>query len=213
MEAFFSVLSRIHVNLKVMKVVKSFESLDLNSVYTYADYLKWQFEERVELIKGKIFKMSPAPSRKHQEISFNLSGMFFNGLKGKKCKAYSAPFDVKLPGKSKEDKEITTVVQPDLCIVCDVSKLEERGCTGAPDLIVEILSPSTSKKDLRDKFSLYEEAGVKEYWVVYPEEETLEVFRLNKDNSYVFEKVYVKGDKMKVYDLNLKIEISEVFRF
>ena len=196
-----------------MKIVTDFDSLDLEKVYSYADYLKWRFEERVELIKGKIFKMSPAPAKKHQEVSGNLFGLFWTHLRNSKCKVYSAPFDVKLPAKSKKDEEIFTVIQPDICIVCDPEKLEERGCTGAPDLIVEILSPTSSKRDLKDKFVLYEESGVAEYWVIYPAEETLEVFRLNNAGKYHLENICVKDDIVKTRSLKLQIDLKEVFHF
>jgi len=153
-----------------------FSDLDLSKSYTYADYLKWTFEERVELIKGKIFKMSPAPSSGHQRISWHLNGLLFNYLNGKKCEAFSAPFDVRLPRKSKDDKDIITVLQPDICIICDPSKVEEKGCLGAPDIVIEILSPFTNKKELKYKHEVYQEAGVKEYWVVDPREKSLQIY-------------------------------------
>jgi len=152
--------------------------LDFNKVYTYADYMKWQFDERVELLKGKIFKMSPAPNRMHQEISSIIHYEIFNFLKTSKCKVYAAPFDVRLPRKSKEDKDILTVLQPDICVICDESKLDDRGCIGAPDIVVEILSPSNNKKELKYKYEIYEEAGVKEYWVVFPPEKTIMIYTL-----------------------------------
>ncbi|WP_042344549.1 Uma2 family endonuclease, partial [Capnocytophaga canis] len=152
-----------------MKNVLNINQLDVeNGVYTYADYLLWKFEERVELLKGKIFKMSPAPSLKHQKISMNLSGLLWQFLRGKKCQLFSAPFDVRLPKKEEKGDNIHTVVQPDLCIICDESKLDERGCIGAPDLIIEILSPGNSKKEMKNKFELYQESGVEEYWIVNP---------------------------------------------
>ena len=125
-----------------------------------------------ELIRGKIYKMSPAPTSKHQIVVGNLHGIVWNFLRGKSCKVFTAPFDVRLPSapKKKADKEISTVVQPDLCVICDLEKIDERGCLGAPDWIVEILSKFTSAKDLNEKFSVYEEAGVREYWVVHPQE-------------------------------------------
>src|SRR5260221_2999835 len=138
------------------------EEPDPSYNYTYADYLKWKFEERLELFRGKIYKLS-APATRHQEISMSLSSYFFNYLKGKKCKAFHAPFDVRLPVKNrKKDDEVNTVVQPDICVICDETKLDERGCCGAPDLVAEILSPGNSKKEVRLKYELYEEAGVRE---------------------------------------------------
>ena len=157
--------------------------LDTNKTYTYANYITWQFKERIELIKGKLFKMSPAPARRHQGISVELSTQFHNYLKKKGCKSYSAPFDVRFP-KGEDDEQTFTVVQPDICVICDKSKLDDRGCVGAPDLIVEILSPATAKKDVKDKFQLYEESGVKEYWIVSPENKLVDVFILKDDNKY-----------------------------
>jgi Uma2 family endonuclease len=160
------------------------EEPDPSVSYTYADYLQWKFEERLELFRGRIYKLS-APNTKHQQVSGNLYLEVGNYLKNKKCRAFSAPFDVRLPVKNrKKDNEVTTVVQPDICIVCDESKIDKRGVCGAPDLAVEILSPGNSHKEVRLKFDLYEEAGVKEYWIVYPEEESVAVFLLNENNKY-----------------------------
>jgi Uma2 family endonuclease len=147
--------------------------LDLSKTYSYADYLQWTFEDRLELIKGKIFKMTPAPASAHQRISWVLSGELYNYLKGKSCQAYSAPFDVRLPRKGENDaRKIFTVVQPDICIICDPSKVDEKGCTGAPDIVVEILSPGNNQKELRNKYDIYEESGVKEYWIVSPQDKS-----------------------------------------
>lgn len=171
------------------------EEPDPSLSYTYADYLKWNFEERLELIKGKIFKMSPAPAPIHQKIVSNLTGIFYNSFKKKKCHAYPAPFDVRLPVKDKKkDHEITTVVQPDISIICNESKIDGLGCCGAPDLIIEILSPENNKKDLKLKFELYQEAGVPEYWIVYPIEESVFVFLLDEHNKYNRSTAYAEGD-------------------
>jgi Uma2 family endonuclease len=174
------------------------EEPDPSLSYTYADYLKWKFEEQVELIRGKIFKMTPAPAPRHQQISIKLSSRIFYFLEKKKCQVFSAPFDVRLPTKNKKkDNEITTVVQPDICVICDQSKIDGHGCLGAPDLIVEILSPGNSKKEVRLKFELYEEAGVKEYWIVYPAEQNTAVFILNEDSKYDGAKIYAGDDRIK----------------
>jgi Uma2 family endonuclease len=171
------------------------EEPDPSLSYTYADYLKWKFHEQLELIRGKIFKTSPAPTPVHQRISSNLNGIFYNYLKKNKCQVFPAPFDVRLPvGNRKRDEEITTVVQPDLCIVCDESKIDNKGCIGAPDLVIEILSPGNSKKEVKLKYELYEEAGVKEYWIVYPAEESIIVFILNENQKYNGAKVYAGDD-------------------
>ena len=153
-------------------------------MFTYKDYSSWPENERWELIDGVAYDMSPAPSRKHQEISFELAGLLREYLKGKTCKAFAAPFDVLLPNYPLGNvDEINTVVQPDILVICDPSKLIDKGCLGAPDLIVEILSPSTSKKDLNEKFQLYEKHGVKEYWVVDPGNKYIQVFHLQNEGK------------------------------
>lgn len=153
-------------------VITDINQLDANGTYTYADYLLWRFKEQVELLRGKLFKMSPAPREIHQRVSMYLSGELYNFFKDKTCRFYSEPFDVRIPAKGAKgttDNQIYTIVQPDLCVVCDLEKIDGRGCVGAPDLVVEILSPSNSRKDLKDKYEIYEEAGVPEYWIVDPD--------------------------------------------
>lgn len=192
-----------------MKTITHFTDLDLTKEYTFSDYLQWQFSERVELLKGFIKKMSPAPSRKHQTVSRNLSGMFYNYLHAKTCNFYTAPFDVRLPIASA--KKDTTVVQPDLCIICDESKLDDYGCHGAPDLIVEIVSPNNSKYDVDTKFRLYQEAGVMEYWLVEPELKTVLVYRL-QNGIYVGSKPFSEGEIIESPLFpEMKIEVDEVF--
>ncbi|WP_395054225.1 Uma2 family endonuclease [Flavobacterium sp.] len=159
-----------------MPFVTKFSDLDLSKTYTYSDYLMFKFSERVELIKGFILKMSPAPSRFHQEVSQNLSGCFYENFKRKSCRVFVAPFDVRLPIQS--TKKDTTVVQPDLCIICDENKLDDKGCNGSPDLIVEIISPNNSKHDIHTKFNLYQEAGVLEYWIVDPTDKLILIYTL-----------------------------------
>jgi len=141
--------------------ITKFQQLDLTDYYTYSDYLTWKFKERVELIKGMVFKMSPGPNRMHQEIVGEFHLVLGNLLRQKKCKVFLSPFDVRLP-VSRKKGQVDTVVQPDLCVVCDHKKLEKQGCNGAPDLVIEILSPSNSKIEIRDKYAVYEESGVKE---------------------------------------------------
>jgi Uma2 family endonuclease len=149
-----------------------FSDLDLTKTYTYADYLKWTFDERLELIKGKIFKMSPAPNPLHQRLSFKLSLRVGNYLEGKSCEAFYAPFDVRIPRQHGNDKEVITVLQPDFCVICDPSKVDGKGCLGAPDIVVEVLSPGNNKTELKNKYEVYEEAGVLEYWIIHPAEKT-----------------------------------------
>ncbi len=179
--------------------------------YTYADYLKFEYDHMVELIRGKIFKMTPAPSSGHQLISSEINRIFGNYLKGKLCKLFPAPFDVVLPIHNQKKDTSTTVVQPDLCVICDLSKIDKAGCNGAPDLIVEILSPSTSKKDLNDKYSIYEEAGVKEYWIVMPQEKLVEVFYL-ENGKYQRIKAYTADEIISpILFPDLEIQLQEVF--
>jgi len=161
-----------------MKKVTDLSQLDLSKQYTYADYLNWCFKERVELIKGWIYKMSPAPKRIHQKVEGVLFHRMYSFAERQNCEVYSAPFDVRLQKTTGDDRAINTVVQPDICVICDVSKLDDAGCLGAPDWIVEILSDSTAKKDYNEKFNLYEENGVREYWIVNPYSKSVEVFAL-----------------------------------
>jgi Uma2 family endonuclease len=188
------------------------EEPDANLTYNYADYMKWKFEERLELFKGRIFKMG-APNTIHQTVLLNLSSEFRSYLKGKTCRVFIAPYDVRLPSKGcKKDEEITTVVQPDICIVCEPSKVDERGVCGAPDLVVEILSPGNSKKEIRDKYELYEEAGVKEYWVINPTEQNIFVFFLEQEGKFSSPKVYTGGDKLNARAVpGLSINVNEIF--
>ncbi len=188
------------------------EEPDSSFTYTYADYLQWKFEERLELFRGKIFKLS-APNTRHQEISGNLTALLHTYLKGKECKVYHAPFDVRLPVKNKKkDDEVITVVQPDLCVICDQSKLDSRGCCGAPDLVIEILSPGNSKKEIRLKHELYEEAGVKEYWIVNPEEENIVVFILTEEGKLSGLKMYAGDDTIQSIAVpGLNINLTEIF--
>lgn len=191
-----------------------FKDLDLTKEYTYADYLKWTFEETVELIKGRVFKMA-APLSNHQQVSGNIYALFKTYLRRKSCRVYNAPFDVRLPKPlhlRKSDTDITTVVQPDICIVCDISKIDRRGCVGAPDLIVEILSKGTADKDVKDKFELYEEVGVLEYWIASIEDETVLVYRL-KDNQYQADRrPYTKGDTIRVGIFeDFSIPVDDIF--
>ena len=192
--------------------IEDISVLEPEATYSYADYLRWSFEERVELIKGRLFRMSPAPMRSHQGISSVIGNEIFNFLKGNPCKVYYAPFDVRFPNQPNDsDAQTFTVVQPDICVICDHSKLDDAGCKGAPDLIVEILSPSTASKDLNEKYQLYEEHGVKEYWVVYPGEAVLEIYEL-QEGKYVSKGKFVKDDVVTSSVLvGLELNLQEVF--
>jgi len=161
--------------------------------FTYADYLKWPEDVRVEIIYGIAHLMAP-PLTRHQEISMELSRILAQFLKGKTCKVFAAPFGVRL--FPKKDHSDNTVVEPDIVVICDSSKIDERGCNGAPDLVIEILSPSTRKKDKTLKFELYLKAKVREYWVVSPENKEIEVHLLESDSTacYYSTKLYGIND-------------------
>jgi len=189
-------------------MITHISQLDPEKVYTYTDYLTWQLKDRVELIKGYITKMAPAPGRRHQEISGQLFLQIGNQLRHNPCRLYSAPFDVKLP-----TPEGDSIVQPDLCIICDPDKLTEQGCQGAPDLIIEILSPGNSKRERKEKFELYQESGVPEYWLVEPYEESVLVYALNSHGQYVGTKPFVPGEILRPITLpDLEVEVSSIFQ-
>ncbi len=201
----------------VEEPVVMYETLDLDESkrYTYADYLTWIDDKRRELIDGFIHLMS-APKRAHAHVVTELSFLFNRFIKGKNKKKYYiyyAPFDVRLPLSSETaDNRIYNVVQPDICVICDPSKLDDRGCIGAPDLIVEILSPSTLKNDWNYKFNLYEAAGVLEYWIVDPNTKTVNVFLLQPDGKYDLGTVYNCNQQTPVHTIEgLEIDLNELF--
>lgn len=167
--------------------------LDLDKIYSYADYYSWDFPERVELINGKVFIMNPVTYTIHQALLGELAVRLYKYLEHKPCQVFMAPFDVRFPQGSKEDKDVFTVLQPDICIVCDRSKLDERGCIGSPDIVVEILNPGNNSKDLKNKYDVYEQAGVKEYWVVSPQDQIFFRFTL-LEGKYKFWGCMVAGD-------------------
>jgi Uma2 family endonuclease len=195
--------------------MNSIDELDFSKTYTYADYYSWRFEERLELIKGKIFRMSPAPTGNHQTVSLNIAGELYHFLKGKHCKVFAAPFDVRLVRDEKSDKKVKNVVQPDVCVICDLAKMaDQRSCLGAPDIMVEILSPGNNKKELKTKYDLYEEFGVKEYWVVYPDEQSLIRYVLNGKGKFVAEgRALTLGDILTTPILpGFELAMDDVFR-
>jgi Uma2 family endonuclease len=152
--------------------------------FTYRHYKTWPDSERWELIEGHAWSMSPAPKSRHQELAGRLFRRIGNFLEGKTCRVFNAPFDVIPPEGDEPEDEVDTVVQPDIVVYCDRSKITEAGARGVPDLAMEILSPSTSKKDQNDKFNLYERHGVREYWVVDPADRWLCVYRLGANDKF-----------------------------
>jgi Uma2 family endonuclease len=199
-----------------MAKITELSQLDLNATYSYADYLTWQLEETVELIKGKIIAMAPAPNVKHQGISRNLLLMIGNYLHKNPCKVFYAPFDVSLYDTRKSilaNQEIYSVVQPDLCVICDSEKLTVQGCSGAPNWIIEVLSPGNNKKDMHLKYDLYQENGVTEYWLVYPYEQAVYQFVLDQSSQKYQLYAMNAGDDIATPSLfpELQIDLAEVF--
>lgn len=189
-----------------------FSDLDQTKTYTYADYLNWTFEDRLELIKGHIYKMSPAPAEVHQRISQKVNVAIYNFLYDKPCAVYTAPFDVRLVRRSTNDREIITVLQPDICVICDLNKIDERGCIGAPDIVVEILSPGNNKKELQNKYEVYEEAGVKEYWIIQPQEKTFFKYVLDEHGQFQPTRLLTMGDEVTSLLLpGFALNLDEVF--
>ena len=183
-----------------------------NASYTFADVLTWDEGERIEIISGEAYMMA-TPSRLHQEISMELARQLANFLEGKQCRVYPAPFGVRLferDGDRPED--VDTMVEPDISVVCDRNKLDQYGCKGAPDLIVEILSPSTQRHDQLVKLNLYQRAGVREYWIVDAENETVRVLIRCGDGTLRTHEVYQREDVARVNVLEgCFIELSKVF--
>ena len=196
-----------------MSYITHLSQINLSGIYTYSDYLLWMFQERVELIKGHVLKMSPAPSRVHQSIGGVLHREISYFLKNKNAYVFFAPFDVRLPRIKSHisDGQILDVVQPDICVVCDSSKLDDKGCLGAPDIIIEIVSPSSIKHDVETKFSLYQEAGVLEYWIVFPSDKAVQQFIL-KEEKYVLKGIYTQDTVLSTPILpDFQLNVIEVF--
>ena len=189
--------------------------LDMNKRYTYADYLTWADDVRRELHDGFIKLMTPAPSRSHQRISAKLMKIWGVFLENKWGEVYSAPTDVRFSKQktTKSDKQIYTVLQPDIFVICDLSKMDEKGCLGAPDFIIEIVSAKNSQRDTRDKFEIYQNHGVREYWIVHPNDETVNVFVLDENGKFQFKGIFSGDDKIPVNIFNgdLQVDLTEVF--
>ncbi|KAB8130112.1 Uma2 family endonuclease [Gracilibacillus oryzae] len=180
--------------------------------YTYADYLSWPEDERIEIIDG-VPHLQAAPSRIHQEILSELHRQIANFLIGKECKVYPAPFHVVLDIQtSQQAADRQNVVEPDITIVCDTTKLDDYGCKGSPDIVMEITSPSTARKDKIDKFNRYEQAGVKEYWIIEPAEKVLSVYKLQSNQRFGRPDLYSVEDMVPISILGgLVIDLKMVF--
>ncbi|ARN78093.1 hypothetical protein BST97_08825 [Nonlabens spongiae] len=198
------------------KQVARIKDLDLNKRYSYADYKKWTFEERLELFDGRVHLCDKTTYRIHQKVTGNVFANLFNQSIIRQCEIYMLPFDVVLSKNiNVKDEEVFTVVQPDICIICDPEKLTEAGCTGAPDLIVEIISHSTAKKDYNEKFNLYQENGVKEYWIINPTlENAVDTYILDNEGVYQLNHQFEKGNGIVTTPLfpDLQLNCSDFFR-
>lgn len=182
--------------------------------YTYGEYREWPEDERWELIDGVAWNMSPAPNRFHQGILMELAKTIALFLEDRSCRIYPVPFDVLLPDhRDQEEDDVKTVVQPDISVICDESKLTEKGCTGAPDWIIEILSPYTSKKDIAVKLELYERHGVKEYWLVDPGNRYIHVYLLDENGKYPFvPELYLGENPVESTTLKgLRVDLGRLF--
>lgn len=213
------VLGQLHISVNdildagegnmVNEPVLEYGELDPAGTYTYWNYLRWQFTERVELVRGKIFKMSPAPNLYHQRIVRNVFMKLMRLVEGHPCEVLLAPFDVRLPVPNTQKD--STVVQPDLCVVCDPEKLVIGGCVGAPDLVVEILSPGNSRHEMNTKFKVYEQSGVKEYWIIDFERRVVLLYIL-KENAYVGLQPFTEGYVIQsVLFAGLRMAVDEIF--
>ncbi len=184
---------------------------DSNTKFSYTDYLTWPEDTRCELINGVVYNMSPAPSPLHQQVSWEVSGQIRNYLKSKKCRGFSAPVDVTFPEQIKIDDDIYDMVEPDILVVCDSNKIGEKRIHGAPDFIIEVISPSSASRDYVIKARLYEKNGVKEYWIIEPVNRIVHKYLLNEKGKYVISAHEGKG-KLEVKTLKgLTIDFDLVF--
>ncbi len=185
--------------------------IDYDRIYTYADYLKLEIDEMVEIIRGKIFRMCAAPRTKHQIINGNVYYRLRQQLEGHKCQVFNAPIDVVLPIANKKRTKSTNVVQPDICVICDPKIIEETAVFGVPDFVIEIVAGKDIKRDTQYKYSIYEEAGVGEYWIVFAEIRLVEVFIL-ENGKYHRLNAFSEDDVVPVKTLlGLSISIDDIF--
>ena len=180
--------------------------------FTYGDYLTWPDDERWEIINGDAIAMTPAPNLEHQRYLGRLAVKFHQFLEGKPCEVFVAPLDVLLPNAGESEEEVRSVVQPDIMVVCDPDKLDRRGIKGAPDLVVEIVSPSTASNDYIRKLRLYEKHGVKEYWILHPTDRTVLRFLLGKAGRFSDPKTFREDESVDSRILKgLSIDLPAIF--
>ncbi|MBF0407676.1 MAG: Uma2 family endonuclease [Candidatus Riflebacteria bacterium] len=188
------------------------EYSESKELYTYSDYLQWDDDKRWELIDGEAYCMTPSPTYSHQTMLGRLFRLFSNFLEGKKCTVVMAPLDVRFPKNGKSDRNTDTVLQPDLMVVCDEKKIDEHGIKGAPDLVVEITSPSTASRDNIKKKAVYEKHGVKEYWIVDSANKLVTIYKLGEDSLFNKPEIYSSKDRVKVGLFpDLEINLKDVF--
>ncbi|RZK24172.1 MAG: Uma2 family endonuclease [Hymenobacter sp.] len=196
-----------------MVPITDISQLDLGQTYSYADYLSWRFTEYVELVRGRVLRKMSAPTSEHQQIAANLTIEIGRYLRRKSCRVYAARFDVRLlRSTGTGDSQIKTVVQPDLSIICDLPKIDKRGCLGAPDWVIEIISPSSLVLDTRTKFDLYAENGVREYWIAFPGEQVITAYALGVEGQCELTGTYAEPGPMPSHTLpELAIEWADIF--
>lgn len=165
--------------------------------FTYADYLTWPENTPVELIEGIPYAMT-TPMRIHQEVVGEVLRQIANYLVDKPCEVYTAPFDVRLADSKAKDKDIINVVQPDISVICDKEKLDDKGCLGSPDLVIEVVSPSSVAKDNIEKLNLYEKYAIKEYWIIHPADKLISVYRLDSTRRYARPIIYLFNQEVPI---------------
>ncbi|MCL2322873.1 MAG: Uma2 family endonuclease [Oscillospiraceae bacterium] len=183
---------------------------NLEKVYTYSDYLNFPKDERWEILDGVPYMLS-APLWEHQAISSKIVSQLDRQLEGSPCLVFAAPFDLKLTNKNERDEDISTVVQPDILVICDKPGLKGTGYKGVPEFVIEILSDSTARYDMIKKLGKYEKLGIKEYWIIDPEIKRVFVFVLN-NGIYGKPDFYFEDDKIKLKTLeNIEVDLGPVF--
>jgi len=180
--------------------------------YTYGDYLTWPEEERWELIDGEAFAMTPAPTPIHQEVVVELATQIRTFLRGKPCRVFPAPIDLLIPRGEEPDEDVDTVVQPDLIVIGDEAKIGEKRIRGAPDLVIEVVSPSTASRDAILKRRRYERAGAREFWMVQPLDRLVMVFRPESNGTFGAPTFFAADGRIEVSCVpGLTIDLSLVF--
>jgi len=194
--------------------MKSIDDLDFSKTYTYADYYSWKFKERAELFNGKVHLMGESPGVNHQQVLGNVACEFREFLKNQTTatKVLMAPLDIRLVDTTTRDEDIITVVQPDVIVFCDKNTLDDRGGIGSPSIVIEILLPGKNFKEISLKYKLYEKYGIKEYWMIRLDEQSLTQYILNERGKYVGGRPLIEDEKVKT-DLipGFELAISEVF--